>query len=64
MRSFLDDIMWSCDAYGKGVKYANMAEKLREYERGEHCPPTSMITITFTPERHYPIRAHGGRRRR
>ena len=50
-----DDISWKCDAFSKGVDYANMAERVRKCEnRHMEC---STVTITLAPDRHYPIRS-------
>ena len=53
-----DDISWKCDAFSKGVDYANMADRVRKCEN--RYMEYSTVTITLAPvvpDRHYPIRS-------
>jgi hypothetical protein len=61
MRSIFDDMEYACNAYGKGIDYANMVERVRECERKQKEQCTTTMTISFLPARHYPVRAHGRR---
>ena len=42
-----DDIIWKCNAYSKGVAYANLEERVRKCE--ESKVETCSMTITMFP---------------
>jgi hypothetical protein len=42
-----DDIIWKCNAYSKGVEYANLEERVRKCE--ESKVEISSMTITMFP---------------
>ena len=60
-RGIFERIDWNCTARSKGVECADAMLKMRRMSERESCQP--IMTITYVPERHYPVRAHGGRRR-
>lgn len=59
-RGIFEKLEWNCNQRLHGVECAGAILKMRRMKEREQGQP--MMTITFVPERHYPVRAHGRRR--